>query len=337
MRARVRAWARVALVMTAVGAVLGSGGAASARTGDRSDDRSKPVLMIHGYNPFDNGADCHLFDPLRNTLVNQGLAIEKWVTVKYHAKDFGCGVDIHGYRKTGLTVSQGHNHHYGTTPTTYKECRHATVNGVANRHLTTTCMEHYGYHFAWMIWEKYTRHGVTVDIVAHSMGGLITRYALGRVEQRHADFPSHLLVEDVVTMGTPHGGTGWSNACGDPTCIASRPNSAFLNMLNSTHRPYFRHPDPAPAGGDRTDWTVMGAWDDGVVDEWSGVAMTIADHRVQYLDSAEYDHDAFYKNTSSSLTADVRWHDAGTTSWTTTLNGRHGARYVDWALLTGTR
>ena len=42
-------------------------------------------------------------------------------------------------------------------------------------------IEHLGYRLAWMIYTEYSSKGITVDIVSHSMGGLITRYALAQI------------------------------------------------------------------------------------------------------------------------------------------------------------
>ena len=50
----------------------------------------------------------------------------------------------------------------------------------------------------------YTRNGEPVDIVAHSMGGLVTRVALLGSAQGWEGFPPRLDVDNVVTLGTPH-------------------------------------------------------------------------------------------------------------------------------------
>ena len=48
--------------------------------------------------------------------------------------------------------------------------------------------------------------GKPVDIVAHSMGGLITRVALLGSAQGWEGFPPKLDVNNVVTLSTPHRG-----------------------------------------------------------------------------------------------------------------------------------
>ncbi|HYV00871.1 MAG TPA: hypothetical protein VEM93_00790, partial [Actinomycetota bacterium] len=75
----------------------------------------------------------------------------------------------------------------------------------ASSHSADTPLEHLGYHLAWYIYDHYTVDGQTVDLVGHSMGGLIIRYALTKAEEHDPDFPPGLLVEDIVTLETPHG------------------------------------------------------------------------------------------------------------------------------------
>jgi triacylglycerol lipase len=64
----------------------------------------------------------------------------------------------------------------------------------------------------------------TVSIVAHSNGGLVSRWYRvslgGSAEMRR-----------FVTLGTPHKGTQTAYSCYDPACYDMRPNSAFLNDL----------------------------------------------------------------------------------------------------------
>ncbi|MEY2516944.1 MAG: hypothetical protein QOJ89_4302 [bacterium] len=67
------------------------------------------------------------------------------------------------------------------------------------------------------------------------MGGLIIRYALAAVALHHPDFPPLLRVDDVVTLGTPHGGARgpWSSFEG----AEMRPGSDFLKSLQRVPRP----------------------------------------------------------------------------------------------------
>lgn len=96
-------------------------------------------------------------------------------------------------------------------------------------------IEHLGYRLAWWIYRNYSAQGKTVNIVGHSMGGLISRYAVGMTSRRHPDFPPFLYVNTLVTVSSPHNGSPIS-LCGPPLrfqCQQMLPNSAFLNALNN--------------------------------------------------------------------------------------------------------
>lgn len=116
-----------------------------------------------------------------------------------------------------------------------------------------------GFRFAWFIYENHSQFGEPIDVVAHSMGGLITRVALDytqrgvRVSSQAP--PPMLLVEDVTTLATPHLGSplsapacaAWSQQCRDMI-----PGSSFLQSLTGVN--------PQSAMG--TDWTLIGSISD---------------------------------------------------------------------------
>jgi len=136
-----------------------------------------------------------------------------------------------------------------------------------------------GQELAWDIYDRYSRYGTAVDVVGHSMGGLIIRAALTGVQKRESGFPPYLFVEDVATLSTPHRGVLAGYACsvtGAPQqCQDMKANSSFMTWLYDN-----------PQGASGTDWTVIGFDDDLVVPAWSGAPddMTSVGHRVIYHD-----------------------------------------------------
>jgi triacylglycerol esterase/lipase EstA (alpha/beta hydrolase family) len=114
-----------------------------------------------------------------------------------------------------------------------------------------------------------------VDVVAHSMGGLIVRRAISGSQRREAGFAYPIYVEDVVTLGTPHGGANLAGACGtflqQLQCKQMAAGSDFLTALASNAQSAFG-----------TDWTVIGSEGDATVTATSATAMS-AGHKRIYL------------------------------------------------------
>jgi len=284
------------VVALAAIALLAGASPAEART----DNRAKPVVYVHGYNPFGDGTDCNMWTTMDSTLRSWG-----------HTG----GTAYFGYYSGDANCSQ-YAWNYGTNRHYYP------ASGVYDRYVR---IEHLGYRLAWMIYDQYSSRGVTVDVVAHSMGGLIVRYALAQIQRNHPDFPPYLYVEDVLTLGTPHAGTGWGSWCWTTQCEQMRPGSSFINWL-ATYAP-----NPQADGG--TDWTAMGSYDDEIVSEGSAVSMNAA-HKVQYLDSADVAHGDYYLDTSDARTADVRYQDNGG-SWYSWYDAPWEVRWSDFSLLYG--
>ncbi|MQA35853.1 esterase/lipase family protein [Modestobacter roseus] len=63
-----------------------------------------------------------------------------------------------------------------------------------------------------------------VHVVGHSLGGLIARYLVQRLEGDER-------VESLVTLGTPHGGSRWAHVLPTPLIRQLRPGSALLQEL----------------------------------------------------------------------------------------------------------
>ncbi|RFA25312.1 hypothetical protein CAI21_19565 [Alkalilimnicola ehrlichii] len=74
-------------------------------------------------------------------------------------------------------------------------------------------------------WVRSRHDWQQVSIVAHSNGGLVTRWYQARLGGDQA-------VRRFVSIGTPHNGTSWAYGCVSPACFEMRRNSSFLQELN---------------------------------------------------------------------------------------------------------
>jgi triacylglycerol esterase/lipase EstA (alpha/beta hydrolase family) len=145
---------------------------------------------------------------------------------------------------------------------------------------------------AWNIYSSYSKNNISVDVVAHSMGGLVTRAALTGVARKESGWPPYLYIEDVVTLSTPHKGTGLGSACSPvfTQCAEMTRGSWLLNTWLYN----------APQSAQGTDWTLVGAEDDDVVDNESAVGMSGAGHTVIYRAGQGIEHDVIPEVTSGS-------------------------------------
>jgi pimeloyl-ACP methyl ester carboxylesterase len=275
----------------------------------RTDNRSKPIVFVHGLDAFGTaGVDCNMWSNMINTMRAWGWTGTA-ATVAYYEGDTNCSysVDHHGSHAT----------HFGGP---------GEHNGAGISHTADTQIEHLGYHLAWMIYDHFSRYGTYVDVVGHSMGGMIARYAIAQTQLHHADFPPYLYVEDVVTLGTPHGGSGWGDWCPwSDECDEIGGDNYLLSWLRTNAS------NPQGSGG--TDWTTMGSYDDTFVSEGSAVDMN-ATHKVNYLGSMNLDHGDYYNDTTDVRDADVEWWDAPG-PWYAWYDAPHAVRWSDYALTYG--
>ncbi|SEF94835.1 Lipase (class 2) [Nonomuraea solani] len=105
---------------------------------------------------------------------------------------------------------------------------------------TDTRIQELGRRLAWFVDSQWTTYKQPVDVVAHSMGGLVTRAAIEGVNRYggDGDWPARLYIEDVVTLGTPHAGANLGTACAltHEQCSDMRPKSGFLKWLEYNPR-----------------------------------------------------------------------------------------------------
>lgn len=124
-------------------------------------------------------------------------------------------------------------------------------------------IEHIACELSWYIWDHFAQYGANVKIVAHSMGGLIVRYMIERVQAGDSHFAYFLDISDIVTFSTPHGGITDAQMdvqafqCGG--CYESSEMAYDLNWGNYSAfmTDVYNHDHPNAAYG--TDWTMIGS------------------------------------------------------------------------------
>lgn len=198
-------------------------------------DGRTTVLMLHGYHPHAR-MDCDgWFANAKNVYQANGYTVPQLITLKYYADDFDCDANI------------------GTNARDYTSI--ATI----------------GAGLAWYIYNNYSRWGKTVDVLAHSMGGLVIRTAITGTAHPSSwpfnsySWPPYLYVRDVSTLGTPYEGAFPNGVLGchqeydDPECRELTPGSGFLN---DWIKPYGNPQAWRHNGRGGTDWTLIGSFND---------------------------------------------------------------------------
>lgn len=187
------------------------------------------VLMVHGFGAR-GGHDCDdYFRGMREGLGAE-LGSENVVTIRWYAGDENCS---------------------------------DTIPGVGDNTIQTS-VEEIATELADYVQGEYSANGVPVDIVAHSLGGLIVRSML---QQRGSD----LLVGRVITLGTPHAGVYFSlpaflgcpvGNIGIYQCVQSSAGSDFITSLEHN-----------PQSAISTHWTLIGTHHDAVVGPETALSM----------------------------------------------------------------
>ena len=196
--------ARVAAAVLFVGLALVAGIATAGHAEARTNNKSKPVLFVHGYNPTSTSTNCGGdFDQMITWLRDQGFT-GAMVKVGYYSGDKNCNVNLHSYGSYGDRDS----------------------------------WKAIGKAFSTYVYNTYTSKGIAVDVVGYSMGGLITRGAVYGAQKGESGFSAPIDVEDEVTLGAPHTGAAWySNLCLWGQCSQLAPGSTDINWLNGNKNP----------------------------------------------------------------------------------------------------
>ena len=150
-----------------------------------------------------------------------------------------------------------------------------------------------------------------VDVIAHSMGGLVARVALLGSAEGWEGFPPKLDVANVVTLGTPHQGLA-KPSDKDRQLRQMSPGSAFLERLHESRL-------------SGADWTLIGSREDTTVSHDSAIDKgEHADQKFGYgangQDGGRVDHTGL--RTLRAGRYDLTyWHAAGDHPAHHTLNG----------------
>jgi hypothetical protein len=242
--ARNRLTAAVALVALATVAF-----GATACQPSRTTDRSHVVVMLHGWEALGRGTDCNsTFGSLSSSLRNRGFT-GAMVTVGFYDTDKNCNVNLRDW------------------------------GSIAN----TSSWEDLSKALSTYLFRTYTSKGITVDLVGHSMGGLIIRGAVFGSSHHDAGFSAPLLVEDAITLAGPHDGAAWyTTACLWGQCSGLKPGSSEIKWVQQ---------DGNPQGAQGTEWTVFGSTADQVVPADSALDMAVpAAQKVEYTNLGHSDY-----------------------------------------------
>jgi hypothetical protein len=227
---------RAALLALLAGAALLA--ASPAAQANLVPNEQNTILLVHGFS-LGQQTDC-------NSTWNQDISWFQsmgWtgpvVKIGYYSADTNCDVNLHGYGSYGDTDS-------------WKSIAAA---------------------FSHYIYDNYTSKGTTIDIVAYSMGGLVTRGAIYGAQSGEPGFAPPLNVSDAVTFGSPFDGAAWyAGVCGTAQCQSMVHGSPDLNWLNQ---------DGNPQGAQGTTWSSFGSQQDDVVPWQSAIHMSIPiDHQI---------------------------------------------------------
>lgn len=233
----------------------------------RPPAKDRPILFIHGYSALGAGVNCNsAFGSLKNALRADGFT-GTFVTIGFYDSDTNCDVNLR-------SIDGGID------------------NGSSWKTLSKA--------FSRYVHDNYTAEAIPVDLVGHSMGGLIARGAVQGSTAGESGFSGQLLVEDVVTLATPHAGAAWySYLCLWGQCSQLKPGASDLNWLATV-------PNPQGFGG--TDWTVLGSTADDVVPDSSALSMGVPDARkVRYtnLEHSDYQSNATAQARTALALAEV--------------------------------
>lgn len=239
-------------------------------------DVNRPLIFVHGHEA-DSGVSCNA--TWRDMMAHFRVYGYKgqFETVRYYKNDSACS-DYFGP---------------GYSPRIMSATSDTPIQDIAKA-------------LAWHIYDI-NRFGTGVNIVAHSMGGLIVRYMIDQVQRHKAGWPPNITVPSVVTLGTPHNGIDFADpwgcwATGDSKeCRQMDSSSSFIDYL----RTYAKNPQSAYG----TWWSLGGSHADNTVDEGSATNMSVK-YKMHWASDTSIEHSDYMHEklgadpfNSSSITA----------------------------------
>jgi triacylglycerol esterase/lipase EstA (alpha/beta hydrolase family) len=246
------------------------------------------ILLVHGYGAASEGKDCNG---------------STWKNALRYYQDAG------GRERSSMTTI---GYYEGDDPA---ECDVVIGDGEASNERP---IQDIARDLANYIDDAHTSRGESVDIIGHSMGGLISRVALLGSAQGWDGFPSKLNVDNVVTLSTPHQGVSNPSANDARQWDQMDPDSGFMQRLHE-----------AGLGDDwasGTEWSLVGSEEDTTVSYDSGIDKgNYADQKFGYQadssDSGEVDHSGV-RTLYGENQYDLRyWHASGNHPPHNTNNG----------------
>jgi len=316
---------------SALASVASGTSQANPKCGKGEGNKACTVLFLHGYAPHGaRGEDNHMrsWETLQETYEGAGYSVKR---VGYYGGECDVEIDVSNDGPTTGKYAGAYSHKlvlnnkpHGSNGTGCDQQANSNHHGLDDN------IYHLAFHFAWFVYNHYSRAchpdmegGTWIDVVAHSMGGLITRTALYKVSTNDPLWPPYLCIENVVTLAAPHGG-------GTGACTARASGMATEQIAqfceNSQLLKDLRKNAQNPQGRGGTHWGMIGSVDDGWVSEQSAIDMTALGFMYWYrppdggyeeqTSCADIGHDDYYRSSHSGtlktkcyLIADTGRHD----------------------------
>lgn len=169
----------------------------------RPEDKTKPILLIHGWG-LGADTDCGgTFDGMIAKLRAAGFT-GPFVRVGFYSGGRNCDVNL---RSWGPVEDGSHSK---VVAQAFSKYVHAT----------------------------YTSKGKAVDVVGYSMGGNVARGAVQGSQAKEAGFSAPIDIEDVVLLGAPMNGAAWySSFCLWGMCSSLKPGADDVKWLQRVGNP----------------------------------------------------------------------------------------------------